>query len=651
MYSRLKIHTFKQLDILLSFSFILLLHLTASAQLNDEYCGTTIDEANYDHLIELNQRWEDRAIRSDLSKAYGGTTFFVPVQMHLIRQDSGLGGSTEAEALAALDRMNEYYIDASIHFYLCDDINFIDNSNYYDYHKDQMNELDAAYSQDNVVNIYVANTATNSSGSGICGHAQFPGGLDFIMVTTSCMNNGSTLAHEMGHYLGLYHTHTTSFGSEAVNGSDCATQGDLICDTPADPNLSGEVNNDGCIYEGTDTDENGEFYTPQVTNLMSYAAKECRFVITEGQLDKALWTLQNERAYLSCSPPELEANFYIHQDESCDNGKLITFYNASEGAVTSYSWDFGDGVGTSTSESPDWIYWANGVYNVTLTVSDGVNSHSYSQKIAVGPVSIPYTNDFEVGTDDLSDFTTSSSMKNEVSVHPDAAESGAFGMLLDGNSENGASPYFQAPSTSEAFGELWNPYFKSSATLCVDASYITDLQLEFDKRQIRTTSDSYTNLVVTVNGQQEGSVIRVNSAGADDLTFTHLVYDLSAYNNQIITIGFEGTHRYDKDRNGTDNGTATFIDNISITGVLSSDDLAPTELISIYPNPSSSSIYVSTMEKDYIILDVLGKVVTDLTMVRSHQGNTLELDISQLENGVYHFKTTLGIQRFIKTAQ
>lgn len=649
MYNKLKTKHFKSLQFHSLIIVALLLSPAIFGQITDSECGTEIDETNYDQLVELNERWQDRASNS-LQKTYGGTTFFVPVKMHIIRQNSGLGGATEAEALAALDRMNAFYIDASIHFYLCSDISFINNSNYYDYDKTQMDLLDATYSQANVVNIYVANSAT-SSGSGICGHAQFPGGLDFILVTTSCMNNGSTLAHEMGHYLGLYHTHTTSFGSEAVNGSDCSTQGDLICDTPADPNLSGEVNNDGCIYEGTSIDENGQSYSPQVTNLMSYAAKECRIEMTEGQLDRALWTLQNERAYLSCAPPALEANFYIDQDASCYNGKLISFYNASKGAVASYSWDFGDGIGTSTAESPQWVYWANGVYTVSLTVSNGGTTDTYTQTIAVGPVSIPYTNDFEAGTDDLADFTTFNTMKNEVSVHPDAAESGAYGLLFDGRYEDAASPYFQAPNSSQAFEELWNPYFKSRATLCVDASNITNLQLEFDKRQLRTSSDSYTYFQVTVNGQPEGSVVQVSSPGADDLIFTHLVYDLSAYNNQVITIGFEGTHRYDKDRSGTNNGTATFIDNISITGVLSTDDLESIDFISMYPNPASATIFVQTNAEAYSIVDVLGKDVTDRVIKRSANGNTLELDISTLENGIYHFRTANGIQRFIKTQQ
>ena len=50
----------------------------------------------------------------------------------------------------------------------------------------------------------------------------------------------STVAHEMGHCLGLYHTHNGTGDNngtpELVNGSNSSTAGDYITDTPADPN-------------------------------------------------------------------------------------------------------------------------------------------------------------------------------------------------------------------------------------------------------------------------------------------------------------------------------------------------------------------------------------------------------------------------------
>jgi len=52
----------------------------------------------------------------------------------------------------------------------------------------------------------------------------------------------------------------------------------------------------------------------------------------------------------------------------------VTFSNFSQNA-TSYAWDFGDGVGTSTAESPVYAYTAAGDYSVKLTATnaDGVS--------------------------------------------------------------------------------------------------------------------------------------------------------------------------------------------------------------------------------------------------------------------------------------
>lgn len=92
-----------------------------------------------------------------------------------------------------------------------------------------------------------------------------------------------SIVHEMGHILNLAHTHSAG---ELVNGSNCATSGDFVCDTPADPGLSGANVNSNCIYTGTATDANGDFYNPLTNNYMSYAPENCQNSFTQGQVER-----------------------------------------------------------------------------------------------------------------------------------------------------------------------------------------------------------------------------------------------------------------------------------------------------------------------------------------------------------------------------
>lgn len=97
--------------------------------------------------------------------------------------------------------------------------------------------------------------------------------MDLVFVAYAGYN--STLIHELGHLLGLGHT----FGNvveELVDGSNCATAGDHICDTPADPGLylPGMVDVATCTYIGTATDANGDLYQPMLNNVMSYSPCE-----------------------------------------------------------------------------------------------------------------------------------------------------------------------------------------------------------------------------------------------------------------------------------------------------------------------------------------------------------------------------------------
>lgn len=260
----------------------------------------------------------------NLSKKY------IPIKAHIIRTSDGTNGISELELEEAITNLNETFGGAFMEFFLCNGINFIDSDDFYQFKTTNEKLLIQDYYTSGVINIYFTDLIKNSSDENICGYTYSNKVFDIILMQNDCATNGSSLAHEVGHFFSLIHTHgvdNSNLTSELVNGSNCSSDGDQICDTPADPKLTAENVNNFCRYIGTQTDANGDLYAPNTKNIMSYAYKGCRSYFSEEQLARMYAYYMTAKDYLTCD----ESTDEISRTESKDESDIKVYPNPISG--------------------------------------------------------------------------------------------------------------------------------------------------------------------------------------------------------------------------------------------------------------------------------------------------------------------------------
>jgi PKD repeat protein len=234
-------------------------------------------------------------------------------------------------------------------------------------------------------------------GSGIAGFTNLPGDVngnwgaledgivmrsDYVgSIGTSSPIRSRTLTHEIGHWLNLYHTWgPTNSPGEASN---CDFD-DNVTDTPNTIGwTSCNINGASC---GSAQDN--------VQNYMEYSY--CSRMFTQGQGTRMraalqsntaqrnqLWTQANLEETGVLNPPLCIASFTSSQFTVCA-GDTVTFFDGSYHNVVSWTWDFGDGQTVSGNDplvhkNPVHTYNEPGVYNVSLTVSNGTQELSATQ--------------------------------------------------------------------------------------------------------------------------------------------------------------------------------------------------------------------------------------------------------------------------------
>lgn len=241
-----------------------------------EGCATQMPAQKMEALRQFQQQLDLGQI--PLGKK---ATKFVPIKIHIIGNNQGLGYYAVSSLLQTLCELNERFTPVGFHFFLADSISYINNDDFY------RGDIDAIYTN---ADGYKLNGAVNVFFHGVgmqwCG--VYFGGLDVVFIKNSCQGpNATTLAHELGHFFGLPHTFygweggNTPGEIEKIDLTNCRTAGDGFCDTKADYVSSRW----GCPLPYVLKDPNNVLFRPDSSMYMSYSSDYCQSRFSAEQME------------------------------------------------------------------------------------------------------------------------------------------------------------------------------------------------------------------------------------------------------------------------------------------------------------------------------------------------------------------------------
>jgi PKD repeat protein len=363
-------------------------------------CGTLPPtEAQMEQMFAQVEKW----IATHGNVALATTT--IPVAVHVVRSNSGAWDVPDNQITAQINVLNAAYANTNFQFSLAS-VDRTNNSTWSQHSPGSAAESAMksalAISPATTLNLYACNI-----GGGLLGYATFPWSYaessymhgvvclysSFPGGTAVPYNLGDTATHEVGHFVGLYHTFQ----------GGCNGQGDYVSDTPAEQSPAY-----GCP-EGRDSCRRQAGLDP-IHNFMNYTDDDCMYEFTSGQSVRMDAQMALYRPTMlgggGCSPT-VSANF-SGNPTSGDAPLAVSFTDQSSGSPTSWSWNFGDG-GTSTAQNPSHTYTVAGTYTVSLTATNacGNNTNTKTDYITVNGGGGTWTtityDDFESGMGSFTD--------------------------------------------------------------------------------------------------------------------------------------------------------------------------------------------------------------------------------------------------------
>jgi Secretion system C-terminal sorting domain len=275
---------------------------------------------------------------TEMASLNSDNPFYLKVYFHVVKRANGTGGQTNGEVDGILNLLNEDFNPHNIFFIEdCGERQVIQSNAIYQNGK--LCDFTSFTHADGIDVFLMGDDAISLGGEA----NNIPG--DYFFVSGSYWKSpfGSIpksriISHEMGHCLGLWHTHhgeelplaslncdgvpyiPSNICLELVNGSNGTTCGDYIQDTPADPNIAFNVNAN-CQWQGSKVDPNGAAYNPDEKNIMSYTSPDCMAYFTEGQGAWMRAAIQTSPVLQACLTGQSSAPTYITTNTIFSGGR------------------------------------------------------------------------------------------------------------------------------------------------------------------------------------------------------------------------------------------------------------------------------------------------------------------------------------------
>lgn len=497
------------------------------------------------------------------------------------------------------------------------------------------------------LNVYVVRNA-----AGLAGHALMPFQADSIPEKDGIVIQGSyfgnigtsnevrsvVLSHEVGHYLNLFHiwggNNVPEFYYLPVGGQANCAFGDDVDDTPATVGWS------NCNLNGSSCD--GEL--DNVQNFMDYSY--CARMFTHGQKERVhaalysplaqrnnLWTAGNMDATGLSTQPELcAADFSAGRLTVC-TGETLELSDGSYHGATAWNWQLGAGQ-NSTQQNPSISYTVPGIYDVTLTASNGSVQASLTKErfIRVLPATgmhLPFMEGFESAAH-VSDTELFAECESDdcFTVIDGPAASGLRSLRL-GNTGSGVRQAISTPRLNMT--QTPNPVLRFRYAFAQRDTSDTDRML------VRISRDCGRTWLTRLTLDEDALPTAALATGS----FTPNSEDWREVLVSNIPPGYQTDNVLIQFEFFSGGGNALYIDDINIVDV---DALGVPEQLStswnVLPNPTSDSFRIEGhfAQQQVEILSLEGRLLLNFGTVYTNA----PIEVSDLPAGAYLVRLSSG---------